>query len=181
MDVVEVTRQLLANRFIDVYTILVHAFNSSTAAVVSSTGKTLLELLHDIDTLLATDENHLLSSWIADARGQAHGNASYAAYLEFNARNQITLWGPDGEIDDYASKQWAGLVGTYYVTRWQAFVSYLVQVKASGSVYNATLVAEKMLAIGQAWDKETLGKSDSTEKTKGDTFSVVDALLKRWV
>jgi hypothetical protein len=27
---------------------------------------------------------------------------------EYNARNQITLWGPHGEIVDYANKQWAG-------------------------------------------------------------------------
>jgi hypothetical protein len=32
---------------------------------------------------------------------------------------QITLWGPDGNILDYASKQWAGLVGDYYASRWQ--------------------------------------------------------------
>ena len=30
---------------------------------------------------------------------------------EYNARNQITLWGPNGEIDDYAAKNWAGLIG----------------------------------------------------------------------
>ena len=29
---------------------------------------------------------------------------------EYNARNQITLWGPDGQIVDYANKQWAGKV-----------------------------------------------------------------------
>lgn len=28
--------------------------------------------------------------------------------FEYNARNQITLWGPNGEIVDYANKQWSG-------------------------------------------------------------------------
>ena len=28
--------------------------------------------------------------------------------FEYNARNQITLWGPNGEIKDYANKQWSG-------------------------------------------------------------------------
>lgn len=27
---------------------------------------------------------------------------------EYNARNQITLWGPYGEIMNYAIKQWSG-------------------------------------------------------------------------
>ena len=42
-----------------------------------------------------------------------------AALYEFNARNQLTLWGPDGQIMDYAGKQWAGLVADYYIPRWQ--------------------------------------------------------------
>ena len=34
--------------------------------------------------------------------------------MEFNARNLVTLWGPRGEIADYASKQWSGLIADYY-------------------------------------------------------------------
>jgi alpha-N-acetylglucosaminidase len=34
----------------------------------------------------------------------------------------VTLWGPNGEIDDYAAKNWAGLVGAYYSPRWQLFM-----------------------------------------------------------
>jgi len=32
---------------------------------------------------------------------------------------QITMWGPEGNINDYASKQWNGLIGSYYLVRWQ--------------------------------------------------------------
>jgi hypothetical protein len=32
---------------------------------------------------------------------------------------QVTLWGPDGNINDYASKQWSGLVKDYHMGRWQ--------------------------------------------------------------
>lgn len=39
-------------------------------------------------------------------------------WLEFNARNQITLWGPHGEINDYAKKEWGGLVRSYYKARY---------------------------------------------------------------
>ena len=30
---------------------------------------------------------------------------------------QITLWGPNGEIMDYAAKQWSGLFSSYYTPR----------------------------------------------------------------
>ena len=36
--------------------------------------------------------------------------------------SQVTLWGPNGEIDDYAAKNWAGLVQGYYLPRWQVGV-----------------------------------------------------------
>ena len=42
-----------------------------------------------------------------------------------NNRNQITLWGPQGENTDYASKQWGGLMGTYYKQRWNLFLTML--------------------------------------------------------
>ncbi|KAF7794863.1 hypothetical protein EIP86_006005 [Pleurotus ostreatoroseus] len=179
-DVVEITRQLLANRFIDRYNSLVAIFNSSTSAAnqVSSAGKPLLAILSDMETLLATNENFLLSPWIEDARRLARGNATYASYLEYNARNQLTLWGPHGENNDYASKQWAGLVGGYYAERWEAFVTYLVSLKKSGGAYNATLVAETMIDIGQKWDNATLAGEASG--TRGNTFAVASNIVKRW-
>ena len=32
-------------------------------------------------------------------------------------QKQITLWGPDGNILDYAAKQWSGLIRAYYLPR----------------------------------------------------------------
>ncbi|KAI8998498.1 alpha-N-acetylglucosaminidase [Trametes punicea] len=181
-DVVDVGRQLLSNRFIELYTALVNAYNaSSTAKSVQAAGEPLLKLLSDLDALLYTNEHFLLSTWIADARKWSHGSPSYGAYLEYNARNQITLWGPDGEINDYASKAWAGLVGTYYSVRWQAFVDYLVQTKQTGEAYNATLVASKMLAIGEKWDNGTWGTGKGEWwGVKGDTWEVVDRIVQTW-
>lgn len=54
------------------------------------------------------------------------------ANKEFNARNQVTLWGPTGQINDYAAKHWQGLMGDYYGRRWKLFVSYLLDVRGTG-------------------------------------------------
>ena len=50
---------------------------------------------------------------------------------EFQARNQITIWGLDvhSDVHDYASKQWAGLVSSFFVPRWQKFVEFLTDNK----------------------------------------------------
>ncbi|KIJ67421.1 glycoside hydrolase family 89 protein [Hydnomerulius pinastri MD-312] len=180
-DLVDLTRQLLANRFIDVYESLVSVYNTttSTPSQISAAGAPLLSLLTDLDTLLSTSPYFHLSTWLDSARAWAHGNASYAAYLEYNARNQITLWGPTGQINDYASKQWGGLVGGYYKPRWEAFVGYLIGTRQNGTSYNASAVLDVMLAIGEKWDVETGGETGG-EGVKGDGWEVVNALASRY-
>ena len=179
-DLVDVTRQLLANRFIDAYDALVTTFNSSgaTAPSVTSAGQPLLAILSDTDTLLWTNEHFLLPTWIAAARSFAGGNATYGDYLEYNARNQITLWGPDGEISDYASRQWAGLVGTYYYQRWETFVEYLANVTGSGGSYNNVTLHDSMLAVGKSWDTEIW---DGPWGVEGETMEVISTIVDKYV
>ena len=42
---------------------------------------------------------------------------SYTHLPRYNARNILTLWGPTGQINDYAKKEWGGLVRDYYKQR----------------------------------------------------------------
>ena len=182
-DVVDVTRQLLSNRFADRYDALIDAYSApgATPASVSAAGAPVLALLDDLDALLATNEYFLLSAWISDAKRWAHGDAAYERLLEYNARNQITLWGPDGEINDYASKSWAGVVGTYYKARWAAFVDYLVETKKNGTAYDDAAVQAKNFAIGVEWCNETWGAGKGeTWGTVGDSFEVAQRLVKKW-
>lgn len=181
-DLVDLTRQLLVNRFIDLYTDLLAVYNNTAAssASVSAAGQPMLELVADLDRVLMTNENFQLSRWTDAARSWANNNASYAAYLEYNARNQITLWGPKGEINDYASKQWGGLVGEYYSKRWAMFIQYLENSKGNGTVYNATAVSGALLDTGEQWSQSTsaVGVSDTT--MMGDTWLVVQEMTGKW-
>ncbi|KAI0692938.1 alpha-N-acetylglucosaminidase [Cytidiella melzeri] len=184
LDVTEVSRQILANRFLDLYKDVIAVWNSTTTSPsdVSHIGSQLVDVIRDLDTLLYTNENYLFSTWIADAKQWSGGNASYEAYLEYQARNQITLWGPTGGlINDYAGKQWAGIVGEYYAERWSKFVSMLVEQKTSGAPYDATAVAAVMESIGEQYDLRTWGEeSEEVWGTKGDTWEAVEAVLKKW-
>jgi alpha-N-acetylglucosaminidase len=184
-DVVDVGRQLLANRFLAAYENLVTVYNTntSTAENVEVAGKELLYLLSDIDTLLFTNRYFLVANWIGDAKAWAHGNVSYSRYLEYNARNQISLWGPDGEINDYASKQWGGIVGGYYLPRWSLFVKYLKETKANGTAYNQTEITSATLTLGKVWSNGTWGVDNpqyETWATKGNTWDVIENVLAKW-
>jgi alpha-N-acetylglucosaminidase len=117
-DVVDITRQVFANAFINVYDDLLSSWNAGNITGVQSQGLKLIALLTDLDLVLATDETFILGKWIADARRWSNSNDLYANYLEYNARNQVTLWGPSAQINDYGSKQWAGLISSYYIPRY---------------------------------------------------------------
>lgn len=184
-DVVDLGRQLLANRFIDLYNTLISTFNSPTSkeANVASAAKSLLTLLSDLDALLYTNKDFLLSNWIKMARGLAANtnDASYANYLEYNARNQLTLWGPTGQINDYASKQWAGLVGTYYLPRWQMFTDYLQETKRTGAAFNADTINNQLLDFGIAWDTKIWGQgAGEAWGTKGNTWSAIQSIMTKY-
>lgn len=108
--------------------------------------------------MLATDVNYVgLGIWIQEAtRWATPDNATEAAWLEFNARNQLTLWGPNGEINDYAAKNgYAGLVGDYYGSRWAQHTAFLAAAQARGQQpdWNAYLAA--LLSYEQGWGHNT--------------------------
>ncbi|CAB4061119.1 NAGLU [Lepeophtheirus salmonis] len=60
-------------------------------------------LVHDMN-----DERFMFGKWIKDAR-RTGTSMNESNLFEFNARNQVTIWGPRGEISDYAAKQWGEL------------------------------------------------------------------------
>ena len=96
------------------------ACKGTDAAAEKAVGATLLGTIRDFDAILSTDPNFMLGPWISWARGWSNVTEEQD-WLEFNARNQITLWGPHGNINDYAARSWGGLVSSYYLKRWEMF------------------------------------------------------------
>ena len=52
----------------------------------------MIEILTDMDTLLASDSHFLLGNWIENAKSKATNEKELENY-EWNARLQLTLWG----------------------------------------------------------------------------------------
>lgn len=127
-DVVDVTRQVLADLAQPLYRELVQAYREQDAQRVRAAGQRLLDLLADLDELLGTRREFLLGPWLADARAWGATPAEQDL-LEWNARTQITLWGPvPGPADrlrDYANRHWHGLIGSFYAERWRQYVDFL--------------------------------------------------------
>jgi alpha-N-acetylglucosaminidase len=81
-------------------------------------------ILGNVDRLLASHPNLQLKSWVDSARARGDTPAERDHY-ERDAKMLVTLWGSDGEIDDYSSRIWSGLIGGYYVPRWRMYIENL--------------------------------------------------------
>ncbi|QKX57787.1 uncharacterized protein TRUGW13939_04907 [Talaromyces rugulosus] len=173
-DIIDVTRQVLANAFIDYYNNLVSSYTAGSHEI-SEKGENILDLLTDLDTVLSKNKAFSLKDRISSARSWAEDVDK--DFYEYNIRNQVTLWGPDGEISDYASKSWAGLVGSYYHSRWSIFIEYLA--KTDFAQYNDTTLSSQLRVFENQWQTETSLKA-STSEANSTLESILHQLKKSW-
>ncbi|KAJ8728718.1 hypothetical protein PYW07_006414 [Mythimna separata] len=118
-DVVDVTRQFLQYRIEQLYLKLVSDRNTTS---FETTVQTFLRAFDDMALILATNVNFRASGWFAKARA-AGNNSTEADLFEYNAWNQITLWGPNGELNDFANKQWSEMISHYYRPGWDKYLN----------------------------------------------------------
>ncbi|XP_075152325.1 N-acetyl-alpha-glucosaminidase [Haematobia irritans] len=123
-DLVDITRQVLQILFDEKYVNLMKSYTTKNSIQFECLIRTMQNILTDMESILATNYNFLLGPWLEDAKKWSTNSKEMELY-EFNARNQITLWGPKGEIVDYATKQWSGIVKDFFQPRWKLFLDYL--------------------------------------------------------
>ncbi|XP_069775874.1 alpha-N-acetylglucosaminidase [Narcine bancroftii] len=126
-DLVDVTRQSIQLLISEFYKDLKNAYLNDSIVGLQTSGNALIHnLMPDLDELLSSDKHFLLGHWLETARSLST-TAKEANLYEFNARNQVTLWGPHGNLLDYGNKEWGGLIHDYYMPRWELFVSTLIE------------------------------------------------------
>ncbi|XP_034254686.1 alpha-N-acetylglucosaminidase isoform X4 [Thrips palmi] len=176
-DVVDLARQGLQLAAAAVYKQAVMAFNKRRLDALRKWSAQMMEVFSDLERVLSTDQLFMLGPWLRNARQRATTELEEAVY-EWNARNQLTLWGPRGEIKDYAAKQWAGLVSHYYRPRWQRFLDALDRALAEGRAFNQTAVSHDIFVNVE--EPFTLDRADFPTKPSGDAWAVSQELFARW-
>jgi len=177
-DVIDVVTQCLANQFdffrVDFY----HAYKDKDIQKMKDVAQKKQALLEQMDRLLAADHFYLLGKWIEDAKKLATTDAEKVQY-EFNARNQLTLWGPDGNINDYARKSWAGLYKDYYAPRWQMFTTAVINAVAQGKEFDqATWDAQEALPFEKKWQNSVT--KYASEPSGEDALELAYQLFQQW-
>jgi alpha-N-acetylglucosaminidase len=113
--------------------------------------RTFIELIEDMDRLLATRKDFLFGRWIADARKWGLDEKEKALY-EMNAKDLITLWGDtESPLNEYACRQWSGLLNDFYKPRWQQFFSRLEESLQKGTEMDFVLFNKEIKEWEWKW------------------------------
>jgi len=120
-DLVDISRQVLANYASVVQQRFARAWKEKDTAGFRKSSRQFLELMDDMDRLLATRKDFLLGKWIKEARA-CGATPSESDLYEKNARDLVTLWGDkESGLREYSCRQWSGLIRGFYKPRWELF------------------------------------------------------------
>lgn len=130
-DLVDVTKEVLQYKFSGVYSEMISAykrqdltgvrfvrlvlkFRSKSLEIFSAQAAVLVDILADVEMILASDRRFLLGNWVNDALQFAETEEEIHFY-SFNAKLQVSIWGNmyPTELYDYANKFWSGMIREY--------------------------------------------------------------------
>ena len=150
-DLVDLTRQVLANYATVIQQKWVQAYKAGALAAFNQHSAEFLQLIDDMDTLLATRSDFLLGTWLADARRKGITPEEKALY-EFNARDLLTLWGDaNSPLHEYANRQWSGLLTDFYRPRWEKYFTVLRKSLSTGKEPDLTAFENSIRQWEWAW------------------------------
>ncbi|RYH29449.1 alpha-N-acetylglucosaminidase [archaeon] len=195
-DLVDVGRQVMSNLFLDLYSLAQPAYVAGDMETLQSLSRQMLSLIRDWDRLLSSHRSYLLGRWIEGARGwggewdvdkllgdEANVKIGVAQegeveLFDYNARNQITLWGDTGEINDYAAKNWGGLAQGYYLKRWQLFLETSLESLKNQTPIDWDAFNAQVLEVGQVF----CGDVNTTYPTSpcGDPLALTQEMYSKY-
>ncbi len=128
-DLVDVTRQAIAEQARYVYDEIVAAYKAKDRKMFDYTTKRFLDILLEQDRLLSSMPDFMVGRWLRSARNMGLNELERNHY-EWNARVQITTWGnrsaaESGGLREYAHKEWNGVLADFYYPRWKAYFEAL--------------------------------------------------------
>lgn len=153
-DLMDLARQVLANHSRVLLPQIKAAYDAKDEATFRATTRDWMAAMDLLDRLAATNPQTMLGPWLADARASGTDQAE-AGRLEHDARSLITVWGHragfDAGLSDYANREWAGLIDTYYAPRWRTYFDELGAALAEGR----TPEPIDWYAVGDSWARRT--------------------------
>lgn len=180
-DLVDLTRQVLSKLANQVYLDAVNAFRRKDVKALNIHSQKFIQLIKDIDILLAADDNFLLGTWLESAKMLAE-NPSEMRQYEWNARTQVTMWYDttttnQSKLHDYANKFWSGLLEGYYLPRASSYFSLLSKSLRKNESFELVEWRKQWISFSNKWQA---GVELSPVKAKGDFLAIANALFEKY-
>lgn len=176
-DVVDVARQFLQDTIESCYMEMIIAYQNNEPKHFGLMSEKIVEILHDLDKLLGSSDDFLLGKWLAAAKNLSTNHAERQLF-EINARNQITIWGPNGQIVDYAMKQWSGMILDYCLPRWLLFFDDCQESLLANKSFPMTKWRRKVFQ--QIEHPFTVANKMYPTNAVGDSIQIARNILDRW-
>ena len=176
-DLVNVARQALSNHAGELYQKAMAAREAKDAAAFRQASGEFLQLIRDLDELLATSDQFLLGAWLEDAKRWGATDAERAR-LEWNARRVITLWGTGPALRDYAWKEWSGLLRGFYAKRWEIFFQRQQAALDGGRAFDQEACQAELYRFENAWCQQ---QESYPAKPAGDSVAVAQRLFDKYL
>ena len=176
-DLVDLSRQVLANYASPLQWRFVEAYKQKDIASFKKYSRQFIELIQDMDGLLATRKDFMLGPWVADARKWGTNDAEKALY-EMNAKDLITLWGDkDCPLNEYACRQWSGLLNDFYKPRWERYFAKVITSMESGKDLDMNAFTTEIKDWEWKWVNT---RKDYALQTKGNSVQEANRLYKKY-
>lgn len=176
-DLVDITRQAIAEKGRMVHTIMKEAIQAREPEIFDAAAQRFLKLILLQDELLATRSEFKVGKWIAMARNIGVSPQEKDHY-EWNARTQITTWGnrlaaDNGGLRDYAHREWNGILRDFYYNRWKIWID-----QTSKELRGAAHKNIDWYAIEEAWTKQ---KNPYSAESEGNCIETARRIYKQAV
>ncbi|XP_045479200.1 alpha-N-acetylglucosaminidase [Harmonia axyridis] len=177
-DSIDLLRQAHQIMFDVVYNQMKTSFKKKDLTLFEIQTNSSLFLLINVNNFLKLDTAFSLDEWVKSAR-DAGDTPEEKDWFEYNARNQITLWGPKGEIMNYAIKQWSGVVSDFIYPRWKVFLDYSHDILVTNGTFNDTYIKQKMFETAE--EPFTFKKTKTYEESKEEcNYFWTELKQKKW-
>jgi alpha-N-acetylglucosaminidase len=176
-DLVNVGRQVLGNHFAVLRNRFTLAYEKHDVKAIEINGNKMMQVIADMDQLLATNSSFLLGKWITDAR-EIGISPQEKDYYEQDARTILSTWGAQGSaLTDYANRNWSGLMNDYYGKRWFMFITSVKDAAQSHTEFDQKQFDSKSAAFEWNWTKQ---KNVYPMQPKGNSWAIGKKLYDKY-
>ncbi len=173
-DAVDAVRQCISNRGLKTWRAVQAAWAARDREAFDHQTELFLRLILLDDKLLRSHPAFCLDHWLQEAR-DAGTNTAQSNRYELYSRMLLTSWSDTGtDLNDYAHREWGGMLGTYYHGRWQLFFNYLDR-----AWYDDTLPPPDTFGYTRNWLYKSLkGDIEPSGTNPADTAAEIFRQLK---